>query len=66
MAGIAKMGSCSYRRNHHLHVSRLNQAVARSRLLEELGEMIAIDCVVMESEKLAKHIKGEMEQFLLK
>ena len=62
MTGIAKMGSCSYRRNHRLHVSRLNQAVARSRLLEELGEMIAIDCVVMERENLGKHIRGLLEQ----
>ena len=62
MAGIAKMGSCSYRRNHRLYVSRLKQSVARPHLSEELGEMIAIDCVVMERKKLGKHIRGELEQ----
>ena len=62
MAGIAKMGSCSYRRNHHLRVSRLNQAVARPHLSEKIGEMIAIDCVEMERENLGKHIRGELEQ----
>ena len=62
MAGIAKMGSCSYRRNHRLHVSRLNQAVARSRLLEELEGMNENDLVVIERENLGKHSRGLLDQ----
>ena len=29
---------------------------------KKMGEMIAIDCVVMERENLGKHIRGELEQ----
>ena len=62
MAGIARMVSCSYHLHHHLHVSHSYQAVARLHLTEELGAMIAIDCVLMETENLGKHIRGELEQ----
>ena len=62
MAGIAKMVFCSHHLYHRPHVSRLNQPPARFRLLEKLGEMIAIDCVVRERKNLGKHIRGELEQ----
>jgi hypothetical protein len=48
MAGIAKMLFCSNHLYHHLHVSRLNQAVARPHLSEELEAMNVNDLVVME------------------
>ena len=62
MAGIAKMLSCSLHLYHHLHVSRLNQAVARPHLSEKLEAMNENDLVVMERENLGKHIRGELEQ----
>ena len=52
---------CSHHLHHHLHVSHSYQAVARPHLSEELGEMIAIDCVVMERKNLGKHIRGDLE-----
>ena len=62
MAGIANMLFCSHHLHHYLHVSRLNQAVARPHLSEKMGEMIAIDCVEMERKNLGKHIRGLLEQ----
>ena len=62
MAGIARMVSCSNHLHHHLHAFHSYQAVARPHLSEELGEMIAIDCVVMERKNLGKHIGGLLEQ----
>ena len=48
MAGIAKMGSCSYRRNHPSYPSHSYQAVARPHLTEELEAMNVNDLVVMD------------------
>ena len=62
MAGIARMVSCSNHLYHPSYPSHSYQAVARPHLSKELGEMIAIDCVVMERENLGKHIRGELDQ----
>ena len=56
------MVSCSNYLYHPSYPSHSYQAVARLHLTEELGAMIAIDCVLMETENLGKHIRGELEQ----
>jgi hypothetical protein len=63
MAGIARMVFFENHLLHHLHVSRLNQAVARPHLSEELEAMNVNDLVVTEGESLGKHLRGDLEQF---
>ena len=62
MRGIAEKVSCSHHLHHHLHVSRLNQAVARPHLTENLEAMNVNDLVVMERENLGKLVRGNLEQ----
>ena len=62
MTGIVRMVSYSHRIHHPPYVSQPNQAVARSHLLEEVGELIATDWVMIERANSAKHIRGKLEQ----
>ena len=62
MAGIVGMVSCSHRIHHCPYVSQPNQATTRLHLLEEVGELITTDWVMIERQKYANHIRGELEQ----
>ena len=56
------MVSCSNHLYHPSYPSHSYQAFARPHLYEKLEAMNENDCVLMETENLGKHIRGELEQ----
>ena len=52
---------CLHHLLHQLHVYHSYQAVVRPYLYEKLEAMNENDLVVMEREKLGKHVRGDLE-----